>query len=172
MTPRCEEESTISNAGPDHGVFVQQRSGQLDQRIPARTKPYSDRTIREKLDAARGTQGRLAVVRTEPGYGEFFHRMWRGEKDSPTWNAATEERFATNIQSAQLVFDWARDVFRVVQPSRDNRKAYGLELRQLLLTAFQSASAAKCRSGNVVLSDGSSVTKKKTTLRYREQEGR
>ena len=41
-----------------------------------------------------------------------------------------------------------------------------------LMHTFQSASAAKCQSGNVALSDGSSVTKKKTTLRYREEKGR
>jgi len=61
--------------------------------------------------------------------------MWRGEETPLSFTGEVAEKLTLAIQSARLIFDWAAEIFRVVQPCRTNRRAFGLEMRQLLLAA-------------------------------------
>jgi hypothetical protein len=80
------------------------------------------------------------VVHPERPPGERYHRIWRGQYWRPT--AEETHAFVGAVTSANLLRERFRRVLMTLEPDPENRKAYGHELRQLLILASTEVESA------------------------------
>lgn len=86
--------------------------------------------------------------------GEYFARIWRGE-DSPMPHEIYPTEWPSSVSAASVLFRDMREVFRFVQPAGVGLRAFGHEIRNLLVLAcmeVESACKAILRANSYVFS--------------------
>jgi hypothetical protein len=89
---------------------------------------HTTESIRRDLVATVCVEARLDI-------GQYHPRIWRGEKWSPTLHNDPVGAVRLGFQSVGLLLDRLRAIFRTVQPEEANRRAYGHQMRELLMLA-------------------------------------
>jgi hypothetical protein len=100
----------------------------------------SDRYVRE---LARRELGATEIARAELDVGQFYPRIWRGERHwCAAFNEDSDHRLILAIQAVDILLGKLRDVFKTVHPVGRNRRSYGHEIRSLLILACTEVESA------------------------------
>ena len=97
--------------------------------VPTRAR---EKTLRKSIELLTGKNPRVALTTFKPG--EYHPRMWQ-PSGSPSAYEAYHHEWSSAVLGGRNLFEGMKEVFRHVEPAPKNWKAFGHEIRQLLVLA-------------------------------------
>lgn len=149
-------------AGSDRGLWIEDdgRSPYVIHADWSAARPGEAATcerresLRSSLKGHVGTRTKLSPTTFQPG--EYHPRIWR-QYACPKAKDCYLNEWSSALLAARNLYVGMRDVFRHVEPTKQNRLAYGHETRQLLVLACIEVEAqlkAVLRANNYQKSKG------------------